>query len=357
MKRTDTAGGGITRRHFGKLASLSAITIGAGAASAAFAASPSLIEAARKEGKLVVYGDSSMIPSLIEGFSKLYPDIRVTSVPGASWATYNRFASEKAAGRTLADVLVGGDDTLLTADRAGYLGDIGLDDVSAYAADAVPKDAHYVSPQAMLTTIIYNQSAVSGRKLPQDWSDFANLGKEWDGQVIIADIRNSGSTLAVFTALYLNLGPEKAGKILTGLKNSATEIAPSTGVQVAKLLSGEKPMTATLHMGFYKQMRDKDAPMGFVLPTSGAMMQHGGMGVTKESAHPNAAGLFVDFSMSPAGAAIYSAQGTYPARLNTPAPPGFPDQSSLKILPVETPKQLAVRDEVIKWWLANLGVA
>lgn len=358
MRRSEDAGSpAYTRRDFGKMMSLSALAIGAGVGARARAATPALIEAANKEGKLVVYGDSSMIPSLIEGFSKRYPGIQVTSVPNSEWAAYNRFASEQAAGRTIADVLVGGDGSLLTADRAGYLGDTHLDDVTDYPARSLPHGAHYVSPQGMLTTVIYNKPALAGRKLPQDWADFANMGKEWDNQIIVADIRNSGSTLSVFTALYVHMGPELATKIVTGLKNSRAEIAPTTGVQVAKLVSGEKPLTATLTMTFYQQMLGQGAPMDFLLPTSGVIMQRGGMAVTKNSAHPNAGRLFVDFCMSSEGAAIYTAQGNYPARNGSPAPDGFPALSSLKVLELDTSQVLSLRSDVIKWWLTNMGVS
>jgi iron(III) transport system substrate-binding protein len=361
MKNNMRAGQRMSRRSLGKLALCGAAMSGLGAGFAlprgAHAASNTLIEAAKQEGRLVVYGDSSMIPFLIEGFTKVYPDIRVTSVPGPSWGTYNRFAVEQAAGRTLADVLVGGDDTMLTADRAGYLGDLHLSDISNYPAAAIPAQAHFVIPQAMLTTAIYNKSAVGDRQLPKDWIDFATLGADWDGQIIVADIRNSGSTLGVFAALYDSLGAEKAGTIVAGLRRLNAEVAPTTGVQVAKVMSGEKPLTATLHMGFYKQMRDKDAPVDFLIPTSGVMFQHGGMGVTKAAPHPNAAQLFVDFAMSKAGAEIYAAQGTYPSNRTAKVIDGFPPEASLKIIEISVTKQLAIRDDVIKWWLDGMGIS
>jgi iron(III) transport system substrate-binding protein len=347
----------MSRRHFSQFVAASMLAVGSGLAWPAQAAPPAMVEAARKEGKLVVYGDSSMVPFLVEGFSKSYPDIRVTSVTGGSWQTYNRFLSEQSAGRTLADVLMGGDDSLLTADRAGYVTECGLQPGPDFPATAIATDLHYVVPQGMLTPIIYNSSATSGLTLPKDWSDFAQLGKEWDGLIIIADPRNSGTALAVLTALYDSFGPDKAGAIVAGLKRLNAEIAPNTGVQVAKIMSGERPLTATLHMGFFKQMRDKGAPVEYVLPTSGSMMQYGGMGVTKDAPHPNAGKLFVDFTMSQAGAAILAERGTYPSRIGSPVPDRFPDRSGLKLIAVETSKALTERDTVIAWWQRVMEVS
>ena len=99
----------------------SASVIAAGLSRSAHAATPALVEAAEKEGKVVVYGDSSMVPFLVEGFAKQYPKIQATTVTGGSWDTYNRFLMEKGAGRTIADVLMGADDDMLTAYNAGHL--------------------------------------------------------------------------------------------------------------------------------------------------------------------------------------------------------------------------------------------
>ncbi|QJP17356.1 extracellular solute-binding protein [Starkeya sp. ORNL1] len=347
----------ITRRQFGKIASASTFVLGAGLTSPGFAASPSLLEAAKKEGKVVVYGDSIMVPTLVAAFGKLYPDIQVTSVPGAGWPVYNRFASEKASGRTIADVVIFGDDVMITAERAGYIAPTPLDDPGAFTSVAQPKEGKYVTPQVMINTMIYNESALDGRKTPKDWSDLANLGPEWSDQIILADIRNSTSTLVVFGALYMNLGAEKAGQILAGLKKLRVENAPATGVQVAKLLSGERSLCLSLHLGFYQQMRDKGAPVVFILPPSGVMTQKGAIALSNGSEHPNAAQLFVNFAMGPQGAALYSAQGTYHTLKAAPPPGSFPPFAELNIQSPDVSKLLEKRDEIIKWWLAGLDIS
>src|SRR5215217_1034362 len=66
-----------------------------------------LIDAAKKEGKLVVYGatDSKATQPLIRDFSALYPGITVEYNDMNSTEVYNRFISEKAAGGNTADVM------------------------------------------------------------------------------------------------------------------------------------------------------------------------------------------------------------------------------------------------------------
>ena len=65
------------------------------------------IEAAKKEGKLVVYGatDTKAAEPLIKDFSALYPGIKVEYNDMNTTELYNRFISETAAGGATADVL------------------------------------------------------------------------------------------------------------------------------------------------------------------------------------------------------------------------------------------------------------
>ena len=66
-----------------------------------------IVEAAKKEGKLVVYSatDSKAAEALIKGFNTLYPALRVEYNDMNSTEVYNRFISEAAAGGATADVL------------------------------------------------------------------------------------------------------------------------------------------------------------------------------------------------------------------------------------------------------------
>ena len=343
-----------SRRQFVKLAPSFTLMLAGGFATPSHADQPDLVAAAEKEGGVMVYGDSSMVPQLVAGFAKRYPKIRVSSVPGGGWDTYNRIVIEKGAGRTLADVFVANDDTVLTGSNAGMWDKLGT--TASYPADSVVDAANYVIVYRMLTTVMYNTEATKGLTMPKDWDDFAHLGDEWKGLIITADPRNSGTALCVLTALYQTYGKERASAILAGLKRSGVEIAPNTGVQVAKIMSGERPLSVTLHMAFFMEMKKKGAPVDYLLPASGAMMQVDGMAVTKGAPHPNAGRLFVDFTMSPEGAAIVAENGDYPAGSDSVAPAGFPLRPSLKIMGQGPAEMIRDRQAVIDWWKSAMGV-
>jgi iron(III) transport system substrate-binding protein len=353
MKHTDKQSP-LSRRQFNKLLAGSVLVVGSSLIRPAWAEQPGLVEAARKEGQINVYGDSNMVPKLAEGFAKAYPDIRVATVPGSGWQTYNRMITEKSAGRMIADVQYINDDTSLFGYEAGIFTNI--ETTAGYPEDAVFKQG-YIAAYRSLTPIIYNSEACKGLKLPKDWEDFIQFGDDWKDRVICADPRNSGTALYVLMGLYLVLGKERATAILTAWKRLGIEIAPNTGTQVAKLMSGEKPFSVTMHMGFYQGMVQKGAPVNFILPTSGSIMQITAMAVPKEAPHPSAARLFVDYTMGPEGCKIVAANGSYPAGSDTIAPEGFPPRKSIKVMGNTPAEALKYREEVIEWFKTTMGIS
>ena len=66
-----------------------------------------VVDAAKKEGKVVVYSttDSKAAEALIRDFSTLYPAVKVEYNDMNSTEVYNRFISEAAAGGATADVM------------------------------------------------------------------------------------------------------------------------------------------------------------------------------------------------------------------------------------------------------------
>jgi iron(III) transport system substrate-binding protein len=353
MKDSDTQSL-FSRRQFNKLFAGSMLAVGSGLIKPALAEQPGLMEAARKEGRVNVYGDSSMVAKLADGFTKTYPDIQVATVPGGGWQTYNRMLVEKNAGRMIADILIANDDTCLYGYEAGVFGNI--ETTAGYPAETVSGQG-YIITYYMLTPIIYNVDACKGLKLPKDWDDFTQLGDEWKDRIICADPRNSGTALYVLMALYQVLGKERATAILSAWKRLGTEIAPNTGVQVAKLVSGEKPLSVSMHTGFFQDMKQKGAPVDLILPASGAVMQVDAMAVPKDAPHPYAARLFIDWTMGPEGSRILAANGDYPAGSETIAPEGLPPRKSIKVMGKGPKEALRDRDAVIEWFKVTMGIS
>ena len=82
----------------------------------------STIEAAEKEGEVVIYGPHNPAYQQVWAiFQKSYPEIKFNFVPGKGSDHAQRIVAERRAGKYLADLLMGGSSTY-AAFRAGHLG-------------------------------------------------------------------------------------------------------------------------------------------------------------------------------------------------------------------------------------------
>jgi iron(III) transport system substrate-binding protein len=136
-----------------------------------------IIDGAKKEGKLVVYGatDSKATAPLIKDFSAQFPGITVEYNDMNSTEVYNRFISEVAAGGNTADaVWSSAMDLQMRLASDGY--------AMKYKSVEAPKLPAWSmwDDQAYGTTfepaaIVYNKRLVDAKEVPQTHADFAKL--------------------------------------------------------------------------------------------------------------------------------------------------------------------------------------
>src|SRR5690349_1493914 len=96
------------------MAAIAAVTLGAPAANAQFGP-PELIEAAKKEGRLVFYtaNFAEVEQEVIKAFNRRFPEIRIEMVRAPGGQLITRFKTEAAAGKLSADVMSHSDRGLL----------------------------------------------------------------------------------------------------------------------------------------------------------------------------------------------------------------------------------------------------
>ncbi len=317
--------------------------------------SADLVTAANKEGNLFIYGDDVHLPPLIAGFSKQYSDIRVQFASYGGWGSYQRWVMEEKAGRAVASLIYTGEDAL----QAGS----NVNDFARYKpttpglADwAIRDGGAYTLVHGVILGIIYNTSAIGTAPLPEDWMDFSAPPSAWKDLIIFADPRASSLSYALVAAFYQDFGPDKGAQLFSGLKKSGVEVSPNAGPQTAKMMSGERPLTLTLHSGYLAAMLSQGAPVKQIIPASGANPQYVGMSITKNAPHPNAARLFLEYTVSPAGQAALVAVGVYGTRVDARTPKGMPPLNSVKQLPTNLKQAIVDRDKILAWWKQASGI-
>lgn len=322
----------------------------------AIAADPRLVEAAEREGQLMIYGcDVSETPMQIKRFSELYPKIKVSSYVAGCWQIYNRHSSERAAGKVLADLFYATEDVLSKLDGEGGLQRYDSPELKNFPKSARPVGTNYTLYKVILAGLTSNSDVMKGAPAPTDWMDFAAPRPEWKEKISFYDPRTSSAAFAVLATLYQNYGPEKAGQIYSGLRKSGAELAATTPAGVAKILSGEKPIMFYILTNQYGVVTAKGAPIAFTVPKSGAVAFNLGVGAVKETPRSNAARLFIDYMLTE-GQEIVAKRAEYGLRNGAPAPKGLPRLSEVKILPTDVAKALKDQQKLLAWWQEQTGI-
>ena len=322
----------------------------------ALASDPALVAAANKEGSLVVYGcDPGQTPVYLDAFQKRYPAIKVTSYVAGCWQIYNRHVTERGAGKQASDVFFSLEDVLTRMQNEGLLDPYHSPELKNFPAYAAPPGKNYQRVKSLILGIGANKADLNGIQPPQDWFDFANPKKEWQGLITFYDPRTSSAAFSLLAALYQNFGEQKTVEVYQGLVKSGAELTPTTPAGLSKMLSGEKPLMFYVVNNHFSGAVAKGAPLQFIVPKSGTIDTPFAVSVLNGARHPAAARLFVDFMMSDAQSIIQKAN-EYALRNGSPPPRGMPNLATVKILPLDVNAALKQQSMLIALWQRATGI-
>jgi len=265
-----------------------------------------LIDGAKKEAKLVIYGatDSKAAQPLIKDFSAMYPGISVEYNDMNSTEVYNRFISEVAAGGTTADVMWSSAmDLQMRLASDGYALKYKSPEAVKLPAWAMWDDQAYgttFEPAA----IVYNKRLVDPKEVPKTHADFAKLitSDKFRDKVTTYDIEKSGVGFMFMT----QDAREYPGFI--GLENAfgvaKVRVQSSTGTMLERISSGENLIGYNV-MGSYALVRAKaDPSLGVVLPSDYTLILSRVQFINKAAKNVNAAKLWMDYLLSARGQTI-----------------------------------------------------
>ncbi len=274
-------------------------------AQAAAGPDPQLIEAAKKEARLVVYSstDSASAEPLLQDFRKLYPFLTVEYTDMNTTEIYNRFLAEASAGSGSADLLWSSSmDLQFKLVNEGYAQPYLSSELAA-----LPKWASYQNLAYGTTlepaVIIYNKRLLPADSVPKSHADLARLLRQKPdllrGKVASFDPEKSGIGFLLHTQAA-KLSPAY-WDLVQALGAAGAKVYTSSGAMIEKVGSGEHLVAFTV-IGSYALLRTKkDANLGMVLPSDYTLAFSRIAFIPKAARHPNAAKLFLDFILSKAG--------------------------------------------------------
>jgi iron(III) transport system substrate-binding protein len=265
-----------------------------------------IVDAAKKEGKLVIYGatDSKAAQPLIKDFNALYPGIVVEYNDMNSTEVYNRFISEVAAGGGTADVLWSSAmDLQVKLAAGGYALPYRSVEAGKIPGWAVWKDMAYgttFEPAA----IVYNKRLVTGAEIPRTHAEFAKLivQPKFKDKVTSYDIEKSGVGFMFMTQDAQDYA-DFAG-LQQAFGDARLRVQSSTGTMLERISSGENLIGYNV-LGSYALVRAKTDPsIGVMLPKDYTLIMSRVQFISKSAKNVNAAKLWMDYLLSQRGQTV-----------------------------------------------------
>src|SRR5215475_2401916 len=277
-----------------------------------------LVEGAKKEGKVSFYTGlivDQVVRPLKEGFEKEYPFVQVDFFRGNSENIARRVLTEYQAKRYDVDVVSGSAATSMVQ-RAGFMQRFYSPHLAEYPAELKDAKGFWGSTNVYFMTLGYNTRGVRPNELPKTYEDL--LQPRWRGQMMWSTSRGSGAPQFIGNIL-LTMGQEAGKAYLQKLKGQNIAKSTASARQILDLvIAGEYPMAVQIFNHHSYISKAAGAPVEWQ-PLEPVTATINTIGLAKNSPHPHAAMLFLDFFLSKKGQKIVQLSNYLPSHPEIPA--------------------------------------
>jgi len=260
------------------------------AAPPAEAITPELIEAAKKEGKVVYYSsmDLPVGEKLGKAFEAAYPGISIQIERAGSERLFQRVAQEFSSNIHAADVINSSDAAhFIPWKKSGWLMPFVSEDIAKFfPAQYRDPDGMFAVSRIWLSSIAYNTNLVKGEDAPKSFADL--LDPKWAGKMVKGHPAYSGTIMTATFQLVRELGWDYYEKLA---KQRVMQVQSSTDPP-KKLSLGERAVMADGNEYGVVLLKEAGQPVEPVYPTEGTPTISGPTGIFAGAPHPNAAKLF-----------------------------------------------------------------
>jgi iron(III) transport system substrate-binding protein len=269
----------------------------------------SLVQAAKKEGKLIAYTsmDNATLKAIMDLFEERY-GIKGSFFRGNTTAVLDRALTEFRAGKVAHDVVI------TSASPMEFMKNQGL--FSRYVSSANQYfDKSVIDPffgpryRSVIMGILYNPKLVKQEEAPKSYDDL--LDPKWKGKITTSDPSRHTTATEWFASLHLILGSEEKAK--AWIKRFATQepvLVDNLRVSITRIGAGESLVAIGYlhHVFIYGK---QGAPLEYVRGLSGYLGEGHYIAPSSKAPHSNAAKLFIDFFLGKESMDIMASQGEF----------------------------------------------
>ncbi len=272
-----------------------------------------LVEAAKAEGSLVVYGscEEEYLAAACEHFQELY-GIQVQYQRLSTGEVQSKIEEEN--GNPSGDVWFGGTtDPYNVAAKEGLLEPYSAINASHLLGDQY-KDADgnwYGIYKGILGFMVNSEELERmGIEAPADWADLTD--PKYEGLIWLSNYNTAGTAKLVINTMIQKYGHDEGIQYLKDLdKNiqvyTKSGSGPSKNVGTGECVVG----IGFLHDGITQIVDNGYDNVELIIPSSGTSFEIGATAIFKGAKHPNAAKLWIEYALSPECVELADDNGSY----------------------------------------------
>lgn len=286
-------------------------------------------EAARKEGRVVVYGslEDEQLTAIKSSFEKK-TGIIIDYWRASNAKVLDRAISEYRARKPLFDAILNNEDPMEIMLKEGILAKYDSPAAKNFSKDAIHPELG-VRYRNVIVGIVYNSMVVKPGDAPRSLDDLVK--PQYRGKVVMPDPTQHSLTTQWLASLHKIMGKQKADKFIRDLAAARPVLVESVSPAADRVVSGETPI-AIAFVKFAYEYGQKGAPVDYV--RLGKMLGDSHyVGISNKASHPNAAKAFVDFFLNDESMKIMAGRGEFVNRKGIYPP--LKDAEKIEFVPMD----------------------
>ncbi len=276
--------------------------------SAPTASAASILDAAKKEGKLTIYTslNADEFDIVVKDFSAKYADIKLEFYRGDSESVTQKALTEFRAKTYIPDILETNDVNITQLMSEGVIGTYKSPEAATYPAGAKDPDGGYVAARLNLVVMAYNTQLVKKEDAPKKLEDL--LDPKWAGKTAV---EADDWPMMAYTAKVM--GDAKSQDFWTKFAAQKPRVIKGHTELANFLVAGEFLVSPHVYAHRVLSLQDKKAPIDMVKSDTAYAFPHV-VSIAKNATHPNAAKVFIDWYLSENGQNALVKAGRIPVR-------------------------------------------
>lgn len=290
------------------------------------------IAAAKKEGKVVVYG--SVVPQAMEELHRNFESkygIKVDYWRGSSTAVAERAQSEWRAGRPAFDVVESSWDVMALMKKEGIFAPYVPPSSQSFADQFKEKDALITPWRILPISILYNTELVKAADAPKSLEDL--LSSKWKGKISMPDPSRHTTTAKFLWNLEKLMGP-KWREYVRGLAKQQPLLLESLAPVTPAIIKGE----AQVGIAYIKFVKQYKGPVSYVaLDKYLSDPNHLALGA--KAARSNAGRLYIEYAVSAEGQRMIAQDGEFVLAPGVYPPIQGAEKVTPNMIPMDNPTE------------------